>query len=135
MDGDCWLNNNTATIPIAMRTTSICQRNCFIDKKERHVHPQTKPRGTNGLSKVILHSGYDEERYDQRKKQTTQHNGGPEQCALNAAACSKYTSRVGASQPAQTCALALKDHAQEEQDRDYNQRDIQIGNHLQEVSF
>jgi hypothetical protein len=32
MVGDCWLNNSTATIPNVIRTTSICQRNCFIEE-------------------------------------------------------------------------------------------------------
>jgi hypothetical protein len=86
-------------------------------------------------SKVIRGSGNDEERYGQRKEQNTQHNGGPKQSALNAATGSEYASRVGTCQPAQARTLALQDHTQDEQNRDYNQRDIDISDHLQRVSF
>jgi hypothetical protein len=68
--------------------------------------------------------GNEKKRYDQSKENNAQNNGDPEQCALNAAAGSKDTACVSARQPAQACALALQDDAEDEQDRDYNQRDI-----------
>jgi hypothetical protein len=66
----------------------------------------------------------DQKRYDQTKEYNAQNNGNSEQCALNAAARSEDTACVGARQPAQACTLTLYDDAQNEQDRDYNQRDI-----------
>jgi hypothetical protein len=65
-----------------------------------------------------------QKRYDQRKENNAQNNGDPEQCALDATASRKNTAGIGASQAAQACALTLNDHAQDEQDRDYHQRDI-----------
>jgi hypothetical protein len=98
----------------------------FHIQKERHVsHPRGfKPRGSNGLSEEIHRSGYKKKRYDQSKENNAQSDGNPEQCALNAAASSEDTAGIGARQPTQACPFALYDDAQDEQDRDYNQRDI-----------
>jgi len=62
--------------------------------------------------------------YDQTKEYNTQDNGDAKQRALNAAAGSKDTAGIGARQAAQACALALYDDAEDQQDGDYNQRDI-----------
>jgi hypothetical protein len=96
----------------------------FVFRKKGAFTPQTKPRGSNGLSDGIHRSGYKQKRYDQSKENNTQSNGNPEQCALNASACSEDTARVSTRQPTQACSFALYDDAQDEQDRDYNQRDI-----------
>ena len=66
----------------------------------------------------------EQQRYDYSKENNAQNNGDPEQCAFDAATGSEDTAGVSPCQPAQACALALQDHAQDEQDRDYNQRDI-----------
>jgi len=68
--------------------------------------------------------GNEQKRYNQSKENNAQNNGDPEQCAFHAATGSKDAASVGACQPAQARALALQDNAQDEQDRDYNQRDI-----------
>jgi len=68
--------------------------------------------------------GNNQKRYDQGKENNAQNNGDPEQCALDAAPGSKNTAGIGAGQPAQARALALYNDAEDEQDRDYNQRDI-----------
>jgi hypothetical protein len=104
-------------------------------KKKGAFTPQNQPRGTNGLSKVILNLRHDQERYNQSKEQNAQYDSSPKQCAFNAATGSKHASSVGTCQSTQTSALALKDHAQDEQDRDYNQRDIQIRYHVRRASF
>ena len=65
-----------------------------------------------------------QKRYDQGKENNAQNNGDPEQRALNATAGGEDTAGISAGQPAQTRALALQDDAEDEQDRDYNQRDI-----------
>jgi len=77
----------------------------------------------------------EEQRKDQHKEQSAQDNGRPEQGALNAAAGGKYTSGVGTGESAQASTLTLQDHTQDEQDRDYNQRDIEILYHLQQASL
>ena len=66
----------------------------------------------------------EQKRYDQNEENNAQDNGGPEQCPFHAATGSEDTAGVSARQPAQACALALQDHAENEQDRDYNQRDV-----------
>jgi len=65
-----------------------------------------------------------EKRYDQGKENNAQNNGNPEQRALYAATSSENTAGISARQSAQTRALTLYDDAEDEQDRDYNQRDI-----------
>jgi hypothetical protein len=67
---------------------------------------------------------YEKKRYDQGEENNAQNNRDPEQCALDAAAGGKNTACIGTRQPAQPCTLTLQDHAQDEQDRDNNQRDI-----------
>jgi hypothetical protein len=63
-------------------------------------------------------------RYDQDKENNAQHNRNPKERAFNATTGSENTASIGTCQPAQACALALYDNAQDEQDRDYNQRNI-----------
>jgi hypothetical protein len=98
----------------------------FHIQKERPVsHPRGfQPRGSNSLSEEIHQLGYKQKRDNQSKENNAQSNGNPEQCALNASACSEDTACVSARQPTQACPFALDDHAQDKQDRDYNQRDI-----------
>jgi hypothetical protein len=72
----------------------------------------------------IIELGNNQKRYDQSKENNAQNNGDPEQCALDAATSSENTASIGAGQPAQACSLALYDNAEDEQDRDYHQRDI-----------
>jgi len=68
--------------------------------------------------------GNNQKRYDQSKENNAQNNRDPEQCALDTAPGSKNAAGIGTSQPAQASALALYNDAEDEQDRDYNQRDI-----------
>jgi hypothetical protein len=96
----------------------------FNKKKKGAFTPQDQPRGRTAFQFYIKHSGNEEQRQDQDKEHSAQDDGGPEQCALDAAPGGKYTSRVSACQSAQARTLALQDDAQDEQDRDYNQRDI-----------
>jgi hypothetical protein len=98
----------------------------FHIQKERHVsHPRGfKPRGSNGLSEELHRSGDEKKRYDQGEENNAQNNRDPEQCALDAAAGGEDTAGVGARQATQARTFALYDDAQDEQDRDYNQRNI-----------
>jgi hypothetical protein len=66
----------------------------------------------------------EKQRYNQSEENNAQNNGDPEQCALDAATSRKDTTGVRARQSAQSCPLALQDHAQDEQDGDDNQRNI-----------
>jgi hypothetical protein len=93
-------------------------------KKKGTFTPQGQPRGRTAFLVLIQDSGNDEYRQDQDEEHSAQDDGGPEQCALDAAAGGEYTSRVGARQSAQACTLTLQDDTDDEQDRDYNQRDI-----------
>jgi hypothetical protein len=79
--------------------------------------------------------GYEKKRYNQSEEDNAQNDRDPEQCTLDAAAGSEDTACIGAGQPTQTCSFTLDDHTQNEQDRDYNQRDIYVGNHLQRASL
>jgi hypothetical protein len=98
----------------------------FHIQKERPVsHPRGfQPRGSNGLSEEVHRSGNEKKSYDQGKENNAQRNRNPEQGALNTSASCEDTARVSARQPSQACSFTLYDHAQDEQDRDYNQRDI-----------
>jgi len=100
-------------------------------KKGSFPIPAVQPRGfKRPFRKRSIELGYEKKRYDQGKENNAQNNRDPEQCALDAAAGGENAACVGACQPAQTSSLTLDDHTQDEQDRDYNQRDIYIGNHL-----
>jgi hypothetical protein len=109
----------------------------------KHHHKKRKARsprriaGAEGTAfqKGFPESGNDQERNDYNEEHSAQDDGGPEESALNATPGCEHTSRVGARQPAQTGALALQDNAQDEKDREYNQRDIEISYHLQRASF
>jgi hypothetical protein len=97
---------------------------CLKDKKKGTFTPQNQPRGRTAFQVFISNSANEENYQDQDEEHSAQDDGGPEQCALDTAAGSENASRVGACQSAQARTLALQDDAQDEQDRDYNQRDI-----------
>jgi len=78
---------------------------------------------------------YDQKRENQCKENNAQDNGNPEQRSLNTTAGGIYASRIGPGETTQPCTLALQNYTKNEQDRDYNQRDIQIVNHLIKASF
>jgi hypothetical protein len=68
---------------------------------------------------------YDEDECKHHNEEDdTQNDRQTKQSPLHTATSRINTARVSATQPAQACALALQDHTQDEQDRDYNQRDI-----------
>jgi len=100
------------------------------DKKERpHVVPaRDDPYGqaSGGLSRGV--SGSDCE-YDYKQHQCeeyhAQRNGNPKQDALDTAPGRENPSHVGSCQVAQSGSLTLQDDADDQSDRDYNQRDIQ----------
>jgi len=94
-----------------------------ISEKRKARSPRSRADQT-AFRKQSIELCNQKQRYDQDEENNAQNNGDPEQCALNAAAGSKDTACVSACQPAQACALALQDDAEDEQDRDYNQRDI-----------
>ena len=60
----------------------------------------------------------------QSKENYAQDDSDPEQSSLNTTTSSIDTSRIRSGKTTQPCALALQNYAQNEQDRDYNQRDI-----------
>jgi hypothetical protein len=86
--------------------------------------PQTSRADQTAFHKQSIELRNQKQRYDQNEENNAQNNGDPEQCALDASPGSKNTACVSARQPAQACSLALQDNAENEQDRDYNQRDI-----------
>jgi hypothetical protein len=66
----------------------------------------------------------DQKRYDYKEENNAQNYRDPEQCALDAAPGCEDAAGIGACQATQACAFALQDDAENQQDGDYNQRDI-----------
>ena len=60
----------------------------------------------------------------QSKENYAQDDSDPEQRSLNTTTGSIDASRICPGETTQPCTLALQDYTQNEQDRDYNQRDI-----------
>ena len=66
----------------------------------------------------------------QNNKQNTEYDRDPEQCLFNAAAGRENTTGIGAGQSTEANALVLKNYANDQCYRDYNQRDIKICRHV-----
>jgi hypothetical protein len=96
----------------------------MITKKKGAFIPQSSRADQTAFQKPSIELYNDQQRCNESKENNAQNNRNPEQCALDAATGSEDTAGVSACQPAQACALALQDNAEDEQDRDYNQRDI-----------
>jgi hypothetical protein len=93
-------------------------------KKKGTFAPQTSRADQTAFQNQPIGLCDEKQRYYQDKENNAQNNGDPEQRALNAATGSEDTASVSACEPAQACALALQDNADNQQERDYNQRDI-----------
>jgi hypothetical protein len=72
----------------------------------------------------------DHGRNRQDKKQDAECNRQPEKGFLNAAASRKHTARIGPGQTTQASTLALQDDEKNQDDRRYNQCDIQKRLHV-----
>jgi len=107
-----------------------------MSQKRKARSPRRPSRADQtAFQKRSIMSGYEKKRYHQNKENNAQNNGDPEQCALNTAAGSEDTASIGTCQSAQACTFTLNDNTEDKQDGDYNQRDIDVGNHLQRASF